>query len=397
MPARRPLAALLLLLLALAAPGASGQDRAGEVEEVRNDVRGTPPQGATVPLAKGDALVIDHRVETGADSGARMLLGTDGNLALGSRTRIVLDQALIDRAGASRSRLSLLVGSLRLRLGDLFRGSFEIDTPTAVIGVKGTDVRVFVYPSGITVVTVLAGVVTVAGKAAAAGAVEVTAGQKSVVEPGRSPTPPQPADGPAAEGGVRLAACTSRAAAGGVACACGSFPGEAARALRLDGAPVELLAATDRAVYLQIPAGLPPGEHTVSGSPEASFAPEDRCRVEVLELALEAPRERRRGQRARLEITVTGTRDRVPVRLRNATPSIVRLQGGDEQVLLTSGGRDNSARIRGRVIGVGEGRYEAELVLEPCPCTAAIGDPATDPEITGGESKQLAYLRRSFQ
>ena len=112
----------------------------GEVVLVRKVVQGTPPGGAAKPLAVGDGLALGLRVETGADSAAKMTFEPNGSLTLGSRAKVTLDAARVDSVtGRSESALSVLSGAVRLALGKLFHGDVALDTPTAVVGVKGTD------------------------------------------------------------------------------------------------------------------------------------------------------------------------------------------------------------------------------------------------------------------
>jgi hypothetical protein len=178
----------LALLLASSLPALAAD--VGEVVLVRNDVRGTPQGGSPKPLAVGNGVGLGLRVDTGADSGARMTFDPSGSLTLGSRAKVVVDRNLVDQVtGRSDSALSVLAGQLRLALGKLFRGEVAIDTPTAVVGIKGTDLRVDVdEPTGTTVVTVTEGTVSVRSKSG--GEVTVRAGQRTLVAAGHPPTPP---------------------------------------------------------------------------------------------------------------------------------------------------------------------------------------------------------------
>src|SRR3954466_1065664 len=178
----------LALFLSVTAPSLAAE--VGEVVQVRNDVRGTPQGGSPQPLAVGNGLGLGLRIDTGADSGARMTFDPSGSITLGSRAKVVLDRNLVDQVTSrSDSALSVLAGQLRLALGKLFRGDVSIDTPTAVVGVKGTDLRVEVdEPTGTTVVTVIEGVVSVRSKSG--GEVTVRAGQRTLVGTGHPPTPP---------------------------------------------------------------------------------------------------------------------------------------------------------------------------------------------------------------
>jgi hypothetical protein len=183
------LACALALFLAAALPLAA-QPRVGEVVLARNDVRGTPAGGATATLAEGSAVLLDMRVETGTDSAAKMTFDPQGALTLGAEADVTFTRAEVDQiTGESRSWFEVLLGKVRLALSPSFRGEVDVETPVATLGVKGTDVRVEVNRRGRTVVEVLEGVVAVT---AAAGGPEVTvsAGRRTVVEPGGRPTPP---------------------------------------------------------------------------------------------------------------------------------------------------------------------------------------------------------------
>ena len=185
----RRLFQILLTLLLTAPASAAG---VGEVVLVRNTVRGTPPGGAVHPLAVGEGVVLGLRVETGADSGTKMTFDPSGSYTLGAKTRAVIDSNLVDSVtGRSESAFSVLAGTIRLALGKLFNGDVSIDTPTAVVGVKGTDLSVSVdEASGTTTVVVTEGAVTVRSKAG--GEVIVTAGRRTLVAPGQPPTPTAP-------------------------------------------------------------------------------------------------------------------------------------------------------------------------------------------------------------
>jgi hypothetical protein len=179
---------LAVLAVLLIAPVSAAD--VGEVVLVRNVVRGTPPGGSAKALAIGNGVGLGLRVETGDDSAAKMTFEPQGALTLGSRAKVTIERNLVDQVtGRSESALSVLAGQIRLALGKLFRGEVSVDTPTAVVGVKGTDFRVEVdEPTGTTIVTVTEGEVSVRSKAG--GEVTVRAGQRTLVASGQAPTPP---------------------------------------------------------------------------------------------------------------------------------------------------------------------------------------------------------------
>ncbi len=191
---------LVLAVLFLAPGPVRGQtearspgDPVGEMALVQNDVRGTPPGGVAAAMKVLDPVVLDHLIETGRDSSARMSFGEHGQLGLGADTEIRVDRMAVDRAtGRTESLLGLLVGKIELALGSLFRGEVTVETPTASLGVKGTVLRVLVDPAGRTLVAVLEGLVEVTSKAG--GTVSVEEGRFTIVEEGAAPLPPSPFD-----------------------------------------------------------------------------------------------------------------------------------------------------------------------------------------------------------
>jgi len=181
----------LALLVAFALAGAAdAQERVGEVVLAAGQVTSTLRAAAAAPLAPGDDVFLDARIETGRRSAAQMTLDPRGVAQLGERARLLLDRATVDEiTGRKESFLSLLVGRLRLALSPGAEADVTVDTPTATIGVKGTDVRFSVDRNGATVVAVWEGEVTVTAKAGGPPLV-LRAPRATVVAPGRRPTPP---------------------------------------------------------------------------------------------------------------------------------------------------------------------------------------------------------------
>jgi hypothetical protein len=178
----------VFLFVSLAAPALAVD--VGEVVLVRNSVRGTVPGQTARQLAKGDALVLNVLVETGPDSATKMTFDPKGALTLGAKSKVTLDRARVDEeTGRNESALSIAFGRVRLALSKSYRGEVKIDTPTATVGVKGTDVWVEVdEATGTTVVTVLEGKVSVTTKTGCE--VTLSAGTRTVVAPGQHPTLP---------------------------------------------------------------------------------------------------------------------------------------------------------------------------------------------------------------
>jgi hypothetical protein len=193
--------ALALALVLTLAPAAAAEE-VGVIVEVVRQVTGTPPGGTPAQMAVADPVLLDTKIATGRDSFASMTLGEEGSLQLGANAEVVIDRAEIDAAtGASDSLLSVLIGKIRLALSSAFRGSVEVDTPTATIGVKGTIVAIDVADPDAVTVWLEEGTADVTSKAG--GTVAVRAGYFTTVRRGAPPTDPAPFDPESGAAAVR--------------------------------------------------------------------------------------------------------------------------------------------------------------------------------------------------
>ncbi len=123
----------------------------------------------------------------------------------------------------------------------------------------------------------------------------------------------------------------------------------------LGGQELDIVESSPSRIVVEIPRDVPSlGESTlIITTLEGSTGP---LPVEVVRLELEGAGKRlRRGEEATVQVRVRGTRDPVAVRLQNLTPELVRLAGGDDLVVETSGGRRNTATIT--LTGKSPGRY----------------------------------------
>jgi hypothetical protein len=171
-----------MAMMAAVAGSALAAD-AGEAVMVRNDVKGTPPGGAARQMAVGDGIATGLSLVTAEASAIKMTFDPHGALSLGPATSLTVDQSVVDRAtGRSTSKLSLLVGSLRVAIGSLFGGEVEVTTPSAVVGIKGTIVYIFVDSSGHTTVIGIEGTAT-AHAMPSTGTMSITGNTFAVFDP----------------------------------------------------------------------------------------------------------------------------------------------------------------------------------------------------------------------
>ena len=192
--------ALVAIGLCTLVRGAAAVEDIGRAEIVIETVRGTL-DGRERRLDARDPVFHDEEIETGATSASEIRLRDDTRLTIGPSSRVVLDDFVLD-ADASRQRLVIALGRgvLRFVTGTLAKTAYEIRTPTAVIGVRGTTVTLSVDADGTTRIRVEDGGVEAANLAGVA--VEVEAGFVTVIAAAGGtpppPSPPAPLDGEAA-------------------------------------------------------------------------------------------------------------------------------------------------------------------------------------------------------
>jgi hypothetical protein len=119
-------------------------DLDGTVEIVRS--------GAVLPASVGSAVHVGDVVRTRRPGGARLVLGDGSVLNLGTETALVIDDQVFRPAGGVvRSIARLLQGTTRALVGHYYNqpdAVYELNTPTAVVGVRGTEFVVVFDPIG---------------------------------------------------------------------------------------------------------------------------------------------------------------------------------------------------------------------------------------------------------
>ena len=149
----------------------------GSVTEVRSTAYGTPPESQRVAKQVADPLVFKEALETLSFSALLAGLNDGSVVTLGASARIVLDEFVYDPgSGATGLLINMSEGSLRFVTGAMKKESFQLQTPTATLAIRGTNFRVRVRPSGETLVSVDEGLVQVTVKSTGQ-VVEVGQGQ----------------------------------------------------------------------------------------------------------------------------------------------------------------------------------------------------------------------------
>ncbi len=127
---------------------------AGEVIGTVAVVRGDVNQALSSGLARisvGDNVTSGEVVQTGTASAAKIVFSDNTNMAIGPGSKITLGKFVYSGENSfKKATLQLAKGAFRFTSGSSDKRAYEIKTPTATIGLRGTvlDIRVGVSRSG---------------------------------------------------------------------------------------------------------------------------------------------------------------------------------------------------------------------------------------------------------
>jgi hypothetical protein len=183
----------VLLLASVLGARAHAQSMAGTCAGVQGSVE-IQHAGAWRDAEVGAAVSVGDRLRTGAHSRATVVFRDDSVIDLAPDTELGIEAQEIDDAGRRhRSLLHLVAGKVRAWVSAAYREArsrYELETPTALIAVRGTEfIVVYDRAAEITEVVGLEGHVEVHAKLAVMGAgVEVGPRALTRVAKGRFPT-----------------------------------------------------------------------------------------------------------------------------------------------------------------------------------------------------------------
>jgi len=165
-------------------------DTVGKFSEIRGNVSLTREK-ATIKPKVDDGLQIKDLVSTGKRARTKLLLGDDSMLSVGQNSKLEITQFLIER-GKRTSILSLKAGTMHTKIAKAFeKGSrFELNTPTAVAGVRGTEFLTVISENPGVTFYALSESITVYNPAFPTQIVTVAAGNFTTVALGAIPTIP---------------------------------------------------------------------------------------------------------------------------------------------------------------------------------------------------------------
>jgi hypothetical protein len=158
---------------------------------------------------------------------------------------------------------------------------------------------------------------------------------------------------------------------GDMICVCGLFPDINSRyGLFLNGQSVSPpVTASSQVVILRLPEDISLGTQRIGGNPEAGYAEDNELHFKVIQVNGYVDRDTLlRGESTQLKLWIEGTDEVLQLELENTTPNIISLEGGDHQVVSTSGGEDNKVERVVKGIRRGDFNLNYTLVLDFCPC-----------------------------
>ncbi len=189
------------IVIASAMPAAAFAERqiVGDAAAVVRSVAGK--YGAEVrQLKAADSVFFEEGIITQTDSASKIHFIDDTFLTVGPDSHITLDAFVYDpESKNSRMVVNATLGVARFVTGRMGSTAYQIKTPTATIGVRGTILTLTVEENGATSAVVEDGSITVQGQTGEP--VEVAEGLSTTVEPGEPATEPAPPS-PEVEAGI---------------------------------------------------------------------------------------------------------------------------------------------------------------------------------------------------
>ena len=186
--------AVIALLPLLWTAGPVLAEPAGSVVAVEGTVELGRGQDWTAAVL-GAAVEVGDQVRTGNPGRVRVLFRDDSVLNLGDDSLLTVDESVFGGDAGARSIFTLLRGKVRAVVSEYYSdplaSAYEINTPTSVSGVRGTEYTViYDLAREITEILCMSGLVGVKGVPARGDWVLLKPGQRTTVAKGGRPGPP---------------------------------------------------------------------------------------------------------------------------------------------------------------------------------------------------------------
>jgi len=188
------MAVLSAFIVTSAAPPASA-DLIGLVKRIKATGYGTPPGAERERKYLRFPVVQDERLETGSGAGMLVEFVDETTLTLGPESNLVIDTFVYDpKANEDTAILTMGVGIMHFVSGKARYAAMQIKTPTAVIGIRGSDALIAVAEDGTTTVSVFSGEFSVSNSEGGVGTTVGPAQSVSISTTGTVSAPSAPPD-----------------------------------------------------------------------------------------------------------------------------------------------------------------------------------------------------------
>tara|TARA_B100000315_G_scaffold157722_1_gene146378 strand:- start:906 stop:1679 length:774 start_codon:yes stop_codon:yes gene_type:complete len=182
-----------LIVLSIAWSPVNGQQRIGATAIVTNSVTGTLGTDFR-RLVVGSPVRKNEVIETGPKGTSQIIFADETVLTVAPLSKVVLDEIVFDPdARDGEFVISVAIGVMRFISGSIAAQKYRVNTPTGIIGIRGTIFDLVVDQSGATTVVLRSGIVTISNLANVSQVISQPGQASTVSSSGAAPTPPAPA------------------------------------------------------------------------------------------------------------------------------------------------------------------------------------------------------------
>jgi hypothetical protein len=138
----------------------------GSVSKIELGAFGTPPNRARIAKQLADIVVVNEALETVPNGSLSVDFIDNSKLVLGSDAKLIIDDMIYDSAKNQGSAIiKLTTGAFFWISGKINNmEDIRIETPVAIIGIRGTEFSINIGPEGQTNVSVISGLVDLVSK-----------------------------------------------------------------------------------------------------------------------------------------------------------------------------------------------------------------------------------------
>lgn len=123
----------------------------------------------------------------------------------------------------------------------------------------------------------------------------------------------------------------------------------------------KVIASSPVQLQLKLPDDLSPGKHKANIA--NTMLRSNPIYFEYIKAEVVAPKKKKKRDRGNIIVKIKGTKKRVPVRLVNKSPEIVKIDKGNDLLITTSGGADNSSKVEIKRLKKGEFKIDAKIEI----------------------------------